>query len=59
MGKKILWFFTGILLLLPVGAMAIETVEGGGGAQTVPEPATLLLIGSGIAALWGFRKAVK
>lgn len=59
MGKKILWFVTGILLLTPAGAMALEIVEDGGGTQTVPEPATLLLIASGIAALWGFRKVVK
>ncbi len=29
---------------------------GGGGGQTVPEPATFLLLGAGLAALSGFRK---
>jgi hypothetical protein len=56
--KKILWFLTGILLLLPIGAIASQFGEDGE-TSTLPEPATLLLIASGIAALWGFRKVVK
>jgi hypothetical protein len=53
MGKRILWLVMGILLLSPGGAMAIDAVS------QVPEPSTLLLIGSGIAALLGLRKLVK
>jgi len=45
----------GILLLAPAGVVHALTEC----VPTVPEPASLLLVGAGIAALLGFRKAGK
>jgi hypothetical protein len=53
MGKRILGLVMGILFLAPTGAMANGT------NNPVPEPCTLVLIASGVAALLGFRKLVK
>jgi hypothetical protein len=53
MGKRILGLVMGILLLAPTAAMAITP------PVQAPEPGTLVLIASGVAALLGFRKLVK
>jgi hypothetical protein len=62
MGKKILGVVVGVLLLLPSVSIAVTGGACGGPNElpcTTPEPSTVLLIGSAIAALLGFRKALK
>ena len=45
--------------LFGVAVFGEITQGGGGGGGKVPEPTTLLLLGSGLIGLWGFRKKFK
>jgi hypothetical protein len=57
MRKSILWLITGILLLLPIGAMAVVVNENS--QISIPEPATLLMMGCGVIGLRVLRKSLK
>jgi len=57
MRKSILWLITGILLLLPIGAMAVVVNENS--KISIPETATLLMMGCGVIGLRVLRKSLK
>lgn len=57
MGKAILWLIIGILLLLPIGAMAVVASEDS--QISIQEPATLILMGCGVIGLRVLRKSLK
>jgi hypothetical protein len=57
MRKSILWLITGILLLLPIGAMAVVVNENS--RISIPETATLLMMGCGVIGLRILRKSLK
>ncbi len=57
--KKVLTLFVSIVVLLGMVGMAEAYVEGGGGKISLPEPATLLLVGIGIAGLAVIKRKFK
>jgi hypothetical protein len=57
MRKSILWLITGILLFLPIGAMAVVVNENS--QIPITEPATLLMMGCGVIGLRVLRKSLK
>jgi len=57
MRKSILWLIIGILLLLPIGAMAV--VVNDNPQISIPDPATLLMMGCGVIGLRVLRKSLK